>query len=116
MKPFFDMLWRSYPRSEKRDVLYTGLGWSDIVDHPGYRDTCAIRMSVALCRAGVPIPGGAMRAKAGSITGNGIEPRQRKCKKLFLCLLGNLVLALGLTPGLPVKLAGPRDAGFFIST
>lgn len=88
MKPYFDMLWRNYPRSEERKPLFEQLGWSDITDNPAYKDTCAIRMSVALTRAGVPLPGASMRAKTASLKDNRIEPRQRKLSNILKQLWG----------------------------
>jgi hypothetical protein len=88
MKPFFDMVWRNYPRSEKREPLFDEIGWSDIKNNESYKDTCAIRMSIALTRAGVPLPGASMRAKAGTIRDGRIEPRQRKLSDILKQMWG----------------------------
>jgi hypothetical protein len=58
MKPLFAGLMEHYPRSEVREVLYKQIGWEDVINHPAFQDTCAIRMSLALLSAGVS-PSGA---------------------------------------------------------
>jgi hypothetical protein len=83
MRPFFSTLWSNYPRSEKREALYAELGWSDIANNPAYKDTCAIRMSVGLARAGVPLLGASMQAKAGRLKGQKLEPRQHTLSKIL---------------------------------
>jgi hypothetical protein len=65
MKPSIDALRQHYPKSELREVLYARIGWSDVVSHPAFQDTCAIRMSVGLIGAGVPLPGASMKVTAG---------------------------------------------------
>lgn len=49
MKPHFGVVYQNYPRLENREVLFTEIGWSDLVDNKAFEDTCAIRMS--LCTA-----------------------------------------------------------------
>ena len=88
MKPAFALLWSNYPRSEKREVLFEDLGWTDIKDHPGYKDTCAIRMSVGLVRSGLTIPGAPMRVKAGKLKDKRIEPRQHRLSDMLKFLWG----------------------------
>lgn len=90
MKPFFEIVWRNYPRSEKREPLFDQMGWADIKDHPGYQDTCAIRMSVALTRSGMALPGASMRAKAGTVKDKRIEPRQRDLSNILRRVWGGL--------------------------
>ena len=77
------MLWSNYPRTEKREPLFDSLGWSDIRNKDAYKDTCAIRMSIALTRSHVTLPGASMRVKAGPDKDNGIEPRQRKLSEIL---------------------------------
>jgi hypothetical protein len=78
MMPSFAAVRARYPKSEKREVLFPELGWADIVDHVGYKDTCAIRLSIGLLGAGLLIPGASMEVKAGPLKGKKVEPRQRR--------------------------------------
>ena len=82
MKPSFAILAKGYPRRDQfmRDALYDSLGWADLKAHPSFQDTCAIRMSVALNTAGVPITGW-LRVKAGPLKGKSIEPSQAKLSR-----------------------------------
>jgi hypothetical protein len=77
MKPSFSRLRSSYPKSEKREELFEQLGWGAITNSAAYKDTCAIRMSVALVRAGMHLPTGTMRIQAGELKGERVETRQR---------------------------------------
>lgn len=88
MRPFFDMVTRHYPKSEKQEALYKRLGWDDLIENPAYKDTCAIRMSLALSLAGVPLPGASMRPKAPSMIDIRIEPRQRKLSDILKQMWG----------------------------
>lgn len=82
MKPSFALLAKAYPRRDKfvRAALYDQLGWPDLKDHPAFKDTCAIRMSVALSAAGVPLTGW-LQVKAGPLIGKRIEPSQAKLSR-----------------------------------
>ena len=88
MKPWFDDLQRQYPKSESREVLYDELGWQDLTNNPAYFDTCAIRMSTALLRAGVRLPGARMKANAGRLKGKRIEPGQGKLSRILKQIWG----------------------------
>ncbi|GGY85984.1 T6SS effector amidase Tae4 family protein [Pseudoduganella plicata] len=83
MKPPFQRLWQHFPRTESRAELYETLGWEDIIDHKAYRDTCAIRMSYALLRADVALPGATMLVKAGPAKGRHIEHRQAALSRIL---------------------------------
>ncbi|MET0857717.1 MAG: T6SS effector amidase Tae4 family protein [Telluria sp.] len=50
---------------------------------PTFRDTCAIRMSVALLTSGVVLPGARMKANEGAIRGRRIEPGQGKLSAIL---------------------------------
>ncbi|MTV56224.1 hypothetical protein [Pseudoduganella buxea] len=76
MKPTYQKLRQFFPRAESRAALYETLGWGDLIDHKAYVDTCAIRMSYALLRSNVTLPGAKMRVKAGPVEGRYIEQRQ----------------------------------------
>jgi len=88
MKPPFHQLRQLYPRKESREALFADIGWSDLDANPAYWDTCAIRMSTGLLRAGVDLPGARMRAKAGTIKGRWIEPGQARLSAILRRLWG----------------------------
>jgi hypothetical protein len=88
MKPPLIPMWNNYPRSEKREPLFAELGWSDIANNPSYKDTCAIRMSIALLRCGMTIPGASMRVHAGKLKGQRIEQRQHRLSDALKFLWG----------------------------
>lgn len=88
MKPSYHSLRQHYPRKESREVLFNDIGWNDLVRDPAYWDTCAIRMSTGLLRAGVTLPGARMQAKAGTIKGKWIEPGQAKLSAILERLWG----------------------------
>ncbi|MER8459297.1 T6SS effector amidase Tae4 family protein [Mesorhizobium sp. M0522] len=62
----FDNLEQYYPTKPKTE-LYADLGgqWPELVDHPNYQNTCAIRLSVAFHAAGYSIPKKYKEAIAG---------------------------------------------------
>ena len=64
-------LLKNYPsnRVVSRDTLFQQIGWDDLIKNPGYGNTWAIRVSLALIRSGVTIPGGRLPIKR-------IEPGQ----------------------------------------
>ena len=99
MKPPFSVLQQNYPRTESREVLFTEIGWPDLIDNKAYWDTCAIRMSYALRLSQLPFASASMRAKAGKIKGQIIEIRQ-----------GDLSRALKLIWGKPEICSGEREA------
>lgn len=88
MKPSFSVLKSNYPRFEQQDALFKGIGWDDLIKNSAFKDTCAIRISVALARSGISLAGGRMLAKAGTIKGMRIEPGQAKLSHLLKRLWG----------------------------
>lgn len=78
MRPSFDIMFKSYPRRKEhlREALYESLGWPDLKANPAFRDTCAIRLSVALAGAGVAIRG-RLLIKSGPLKGKPVEPGQK---------------------------------------
>lgn len=88
MKPPFMVLMARYPKSELRQELYKQIGWDDVVNHPAFQDTCAIRMSIALAGAGVPIFGSNMRIKAGPLKDRPIETGQGRLSQALKRLWG----------------------------
>lgn len=99
MRPPFAVLMSHYPHSEIREVLYKQIGWDDVIHHPAFQDTCAIRMSIALAGAGVPILGTNMRIKAGPLKDRLIETGQ-----------GRLSLAIKRLWGMPEVYKGETEA------
>lgn len=57
------------------------------IGNPGFENTCAIRLSLALLGAGYPNPG-AWPVKAGKYAGRKIETRQRKLSDWLIRQLG----------------------------
>ena len=88
MRPAFVTLLNRYPGSETRAALYRQIGWDDVIDHPAYKDTCAIRMSVALLRAGVVIGGASSPVKAGPMKGLTIEIGQVRLSRALKRIWG----------------------------
>lgn len=83
MKPAFAVLQQHYPKSETRAELYADIGWSDVLDHAAFKDTCAIRMSVGLLRAHVPLAGANMKAKARPLKDQRIETGQGRLSNIL---------------------------------
>jgi hypothetical protein len=88
VKPAYQVLRQFFPRKDTREQLFADIGWNDLVKDPAYWDTCAIRMSVGLLRAGVTLPGARMRANAGTIKGQWIEPGQARLSAILERLWG----------------------------
>lgn len=59
MSTTFTSLQRSYVRYNALDTkeLYEALGWDDVPDKPEWRNTCAVRMHLALIESGISVPG-----------------------------------------------------------
>lgn len=89
MKPSFSVLKQNYPLKKEVDraVLFKEIGWHDLIDNPNFTNTCAIRVSVALLRSGVPIPG-QIPIKAGPLKGKMIETMQWKLSRALVKILG----------------------------
>lgn len=83
MKPVFAVLRHNYPRTALQADLFREIGWFDLLGKPAYKDTCAIRMSIALLSSGVPLPGARMKANAGVIQNSYIEPGQGKLSMIL---------------------------------
>lgn len=101
MRPLFHVLRGFYTNAMKED-LYAELGWGDLVNNPAFRDTCAIRMSCCLLRAGVHLPGARLQAKAGVLKGQFIEPGQAKLSEILKRIWGTPEVYKGK----PAALAG----------
>jgi hypothetical protein len=84
MRPHFQTLKKHYPRREDvtRPDLFKSIGWQDLINDANYANTCAIRMSLALLRCGVNVPG-RMRINDGPFKGKLIEPGQAKLSAIL---------------------------------
>jgi hypothetical protein len=106
MRPLFHVLRDKYPTPRiKHDELFDSLGWADLKAHPGYRNTCAIRMSIALLGAHVPLHG-ALRVKAGPLKGGGVVPSQNRLSHDLKRLWGQPEVFRGKTDA--AKMIGGR--------
>lgn len=76
--------------------LFKAIGWDDLIGNPAYENTCAIRMSLALIKCGMDIPG-RLRIKRGPYKGKLIEMGQRKLSQM---------LAVNSRLGTPEKFTG----------
>ena len=79
MKPTFRILRDNFHSAltVRREILFEEIGWDALADNPAFKDTCAIRMSLALIKCGMTIPG-RMPIQAGPHKGKLIEPGQVK--------------------------------------
>lgn len=84
MKPSFHTLQGHYPRLAEvpKAALFAEIGWDDLVDNADYDNTCAIRVSLALIKCGMRIPG-RMRINRGPFKGALIEPGQAALSKIL---------------------------------
>jgi hypothetical protein len=75
MKPAFATLRYNYPprATIDRAALYKAIGWDALIAVTAYQNTCATRVSLALIRSGMRIPGRLTILK-GEHTGRMIEP------------------------------------------
>jgi len=74
-RPAFSTLLANYYSNKvvTRDDLYFEIGWDDLIDNRLYENTCAVRISLALIKSGIPVKG-RIRIKAGPHKGKMIEP------------------------------------------
>lgn len=84
MKPTFATLAKNYPRKKlvDRAELYQEIGWEKLINDPAYHNTCAVRVSLALIKSGMPIQG-RMPIKTGPYKGKLIEPGQARLAQLL---------------------------------
>lgn len=84
MKPSFDSVARHYPSNKTitQEALFKEIGWDDLIGNPAYHNTCAIRVSLALIKAGMSI-GGRIAVKRGPHKGKKIEPGQAKLANML---------------------------------
>lgn len=84
MKPSFARLRGNFSPAPAmlRAALFREIGWEDLTDNKAYWNTCAIRMSLALIKKGMTIPG-RMPIKKGPYKGKLIEPGQAKLSAIL---------------------------------
>lgn len=68
----FRSLWDAYP-TEKRPELFKTLGgqWPKLVENEAYRNTCALRLSLAMIQLGMEPPVNLQKQDGGHQTGKG---------------------------------------------
>ena len=89
-----------------RAKLFELIGWEGLTNNPNFENTCAIRVSLGLCGAGMSIPG-RMKVNKGQLRGRLIEPGQAR--------LSN-ILARKSMLGVPEKFKGQLAAERGIGT
>lgn len=96
--PPFNVLWRNYTsnKSVTQPELFKEIGWDDVIDNPAFKNTCAIRVSLAFIKSGVKVPG-RMRIKKGPYKGELIEMGQH-----------NLTMILKREIGIPEQFSGSQ--------
>lgn len=79
MKITYLTLSKNYSRKKlvEKDQLFEEIGWDSLIKDQTYSNTCAIRVSLALIKSGVPIQG-RIPIKKGKFKGKFIEPGQAK--------------------------------------
>ncbi|WP_081074798.1 T6SS effector amidase Tae4 family protein [Burkholderia cepacia] len=77
------MLRGHYPGNKvvSREALYRELGRQDLITHPSYENTCAIRVSLALVKCGMSLRGG-LAIQKGPHCGRRIEPGQARLARM----------------------------------
>lgn len=76
----------SNPRSDKyvsQGDLFREIGWDDYIGNPNYENTCAIRVSLALVRAGVKISPKSHNILKGPHEGKGVEVNMARLARLL---------------------------------
>ncbi|MEJ7805844.1 MAG: T6SS effector amidase Tae4 family protein [Telluria sp.] len=77
--PKYAALESAYPaKSVTRAALFEELGIGALIDNKAYTNTCAIRMSYAVTRAGVVLRKGGLKFNKGPYKGMRIEPGMQK--------------------------------------
>lgn len=71
------------------EELFRWIGYPpEMAKDPVYGNTCAIRMSLALVRCGVPVAPGRLRVLAGECKGKLLEPGQANLSRILVRLWG----------------------------
>lgn len=84
MKPHFSTIKANFYPSQhvNQAKLFEEIGWGDLAGKSAYTNTCAIRMSLALIKSGMTIPG-RLRINSGRHKGALIEPGQAKLSSIL---------------------------------
>lgn len=79
-KPRYALLKDGYPTANavKLPELYDELGIGALTNNAAYQNTCAIRMSYALAKAGLILKKGGLRINIGPHKGKRLEPSMKK--------------------------------------
>ena len=77
-RPPYALLHKHYPDSLSvpAEELFPWIGHADKLKDPKWHNTCAIRVSLALLGAGMPLPGGFLPVLAGKYKDKHLEIRQ----------------------------------------
>lgn len=114
-RPSFLDVEAAYPNNLPAPALFDEIGIGELIGNPAYRNTCAIRMSYALTKAGVTLPRGGLRINKGPLKGKRIEAGMRRLADQLVELWGlpqtftsdaTAVAALALKKGIVVFLFG----------
>ena len=84
MKPAFINLRENYSSVAAVDqgALFREIGWEDLIGKDSFANTCAIRVSLALIKAGVKVKG-RMAIRKGPFKGALIEPGQARLSHML---------------------------------
>ena len=84
MKPAFIKLRENYSSVAAVDqgALFREIGWEDLIGKDSFANTCAIRVSLALIKAGVQLKG-RMAIRKGPFKGALIEPGQARLSHML---------------------------------
>lgn len=107
----FAMLRKNYPTSAKEE-LFKALGgdWPKLVADPAYKNTCAVRISVALKKSGVAIPTPFKEAIEGD--GSPLVLKVKTMSRLVTELFGPSTWGMSKPPGGPFDLGNvPQETG-----
>ncbi|GAA0274056.1 type VI secretion system amidase effector protein Tae4 [Alteraurantiacibacter aestuarii] len=122
----FKQLQADYPAQyaddpdRSRKHLYTNIlggGFADLVDHPDYQNTCAIRMSVAFNASPSPVARkyGVADGNHKDKNGNHIIIRVRTLQTFLEDVLGAETWGMSKQPGTPFNFADvPRKTGILM--
>lgn len=75
----YRVLEANFPSTRKvtPEALYASIGHVEKLNIPGWENTCAVRMSVALVKSGIAIAPGTLTSKGPLHSGSRIESRQK---------------------------------------
>ncbi|GGC13080.1 T6SS effector amidase Tae4 family protein [Pseudoduganella buxea] len=89
-RPSFAAVREAFPSRKvvSREMLFEEIGIEALMHDPAYENTCAIRMSYALTKAGVVLRKGGLKFNKGPFAGRRIEPGMRKLSEHLVELWG----------------------------